>query len=178
MQHHAHDDLAHITIAGKATSSCFMSAPVPPRPAIQELIQLNRRRAGREYSVGAYDILDIFSTRNFDASELLEFRVPVVCLVKGASLDAGTDVIFLCHVLLPNPTTGPSFISSLAILYNYLSPFFPQFYLVYLIAIETLSTNLSVTSSSKQVYIMTSLVSRPLIALATAMRSSLSRGMR
>jgi hypothetical protein len=41
---------------------------------------------GHEYSEGAYNITDIFCKRNFDAlaeSELLEFKVPMVCLVTG-----------------------------------------------------------------------------------------------
>jgi hypothetical protein len=41
---------------------------------------------GGKYSVGAYDITDILCTENFDVlteSELLEFKVPVVCLATG-----------------------------------------------------------------------------------------------
>jgi hypothetical protein len=41
---------------------------------------------GREYSGGAYNITDIFYTRNFDAlveSGLLEFKVPMVCLATA-----------------------------------------------------------------------------------------------
>ena len=41
---------------------------------------------GRGYSGGAYNVTDIFYTRNFDAlaeSGLLEFQVPMVCLATG-----------------------------------------------------------------------------------------------
>jgi hypothetical protein len=41
---------------------------------------------GWEYSVGVKSIADIFCTRNYDALtelELLEFKVPRVCLATG-----------------------------------------------------------------------------------------------